>query len=614
MLRLGLGIGIALLSGAALGAPLVPHAPPAAGWARPVSLDPDSDIYLIPPSIQGGTTPSAPAAPGDSKEGKIQALLQRAQELDLKGDFAGALAAMDQALALNPGNAGIPAARAYVHLQMGDVAKATRDVDAAVKLDPADTVVRSARAALAIVNGQTQDAMDIVNDLIREHPDQASFFELRARVHAEQQNMEQALADLGEALRLEPGYTQIHFERAAVFVTIYNWKGALEEVDQFLAAEPDSLLARNIRAYALNGVGRRDEALAEFNTVIAAQPTAQAYYGRAWARLPGDMGQVMADLDTALKMEPNLAGANRLKGQLYFEQGNFQAALGPLGNAVRLVPGDVTGARKLAAAYAGIHQYDAAIRQLDQTAVNHPDVAVLADRCRYKALKKASPDDAIADCDRAARLDPVSDEVREARAFAYQTLGQSGKALDLYKDILTRRPNSAIVHFGRAILELEMHASEQAKADFVAARREDPTIDQRLLPYLKAPAGYEASSPAMTALLVAATQDAPPGSGGGPHRDEVAKEHSKWRPVSIVRPNYPGAAEDDQIQGYVDFEFVIQPDGSVGDPVITTELPEGYGLADAAVKVFPLWKFTPANVNGAPVPTKAFYRFSFKLR
>ena len=37
------------------------------------------------------------------------------------------------------------------------------------------------------------------------------------------------------------------------------------------------------------------------------------------------------------------------------------------------------------------------------------------------------------------------------------------------------------------------------------------------------------------------------------------------------------------------------------------------GLADAAVKVFPQWKFTPASVNGATVPTKAYYRFSFKL-
>jgi TonB family protein len=609
MLRLGLGIGVVLLAGSALGAILAPHAPPAVRWAKPVNLDPDSAIFLIPPGAPSGAGPAKPAAPADPKAQKVTELLERAQQLDLKGDFPGATAAMDQAFAVDPKNAAILAARAYVDLQIGDMARAIRDIDAAAKLNPSDTVVRSARATLAMVNGQSQDAMDIVNGLIREYPDQAQFFELRARVHAEQQNMEQALADLGEALRLEPELTQLHFERAAVFMAMYNWKGALDEVDQFLAQMPDGTLARNIRAYALSGVGRKDEALAEFDKVIAAQPTAEAYYGRAWARLPGDMGQVMADLDTALKINPDLAGAHRLKGQLYHDMGNYSAALGPLGNAVRLMPRDVSAARMLAAAYSGLHQYDAAIRQLDQAAVNHPDVVVLMDRCRYKALKKANLDDTLADCDRAAKYDPLSDEVREAKAFAYQRFGQTGKASDVYDDILTRRPNSAIVHFSRAVMNVELHAPDKARADFIAARKEDPTIDLRVQPYLKAPDGYEATNSQMAALLAKA-KDA---SADGAHKNTY-NSRVKWKPVSIVSPRYPSAAEDDQIQGYVDFEFVIQPDGSVGDPVIQTEMPEAYGLADAAVKVFPLWKFTPENVNGSPVPTKAFYRFSFKLR
>jgi TonB family protein len=567
-------------------------------------------LFLVPPSIPTATGPSGSTELKDPKLRKVADLLDRAEQSALKGDLTGADALMDQAFALDPKNTAIFAARAYVHLEKGDIAGATRVINAGTKLDPSNPAIRSVRATLDLVNGQSQDAMNIVNDLIREYPDQAQLFELRARVHAVQQNMPQALADFGEALRLDPGYTDIHLERAAVLISMNNWKGALEDADQFLAQMPDFMPARFVRASALSGLDRRDEAIAEFNTVIMAQPTAQAYYGRAWARMPGDMGQIMADLDTALKMDPNLAVAQRLKGQLYFATTNFSAAAGPLSNAVRLVPHDVTGARMLAATYAGLHQYDAAIRQLDQAAVNHPDVTVLMDRCRYKALKKASLDDAIADCDRAARLDPISDEVREARAFAYQRFGQTGKAADIYRDIFTRRPNSAIAHFARGVMEAELHATEQAKADFVAARKADPSIDQRVLHYLKAPDGYEDSNPQMKALLAAAK--AAPGDGGRSHEPLAA--HSRWKPVSIVAPNYPIAAEDDQIQGYVDFNFIIQPDGSVSDPTVEAEMPEAYGLADAAVKVFPLWKFTPQSVNGSPVPTKAYYRFSFKLR
>ena len=84
-------------------------------------------------------------------------------------------------------------------------------------------------------------------------------------------------------------------------------------------------------------------------------------------------------------------------------------------------------------------------------------------------------------------------------------------------------------------------------------------------------------------------------------------------PLKIVPPEYPSRADDRQIEGYVDFEFTVLPDGSVGNPKVTAEVPEGYGFAGAAQKVFPRWKFAPELVNGTAVPTQAFYRFSFKL-
>ena len=84
--------------------------------------------------------------------------------------------------------------------------------------------------------------------------------------------------------------------------------------------------------------------------------------------------------------------------------------------------------------------------------------------------------------------------------------------------------------------------------------------------------------------------------------------------MSVIKPYYPAIAEDDEIEGYVDFKFVIEPDGSVGDAKVMAEAPEGYGLADAALKVFPKWKFLPKTVDSKPVSAPASYRFSFKLR
>ena len=611
MLKLALGIGIVFLAGSVWAMDRLPEHPSAA-VLRPVSLDPDSP-YLTPPSAPNGGTDTKPLGGGGPNDERVAEAVARAMQADLNGDFPAAIAAMTQALALDPKNAQILAMRGYVRLQMRDIPGAVRDIDAGVKLNARDVTVRSAQANLYLAQQQTQDAMNIANDLIRDNPEMSQLFELRAHIHLMQQNKEKAAADLDEAVRLSPDNAEVHLERAEFFISVDDWHHALEDVDEFLLQMPDSMPAHNIRGYALTGLGRQQEALREFDKVIAAQPTAQAYYGRAWARPRWQPDDKIADLDAALKIDPKLGGAYRMQGQIYLEEADFPAAIKALGNSLRLMPNDETGARKLAASYAGDRQYEAAIRELDRIADSHPpDVTLLMDRCRYKALKKVGLDDALADCNRAASLDPMSDEVREARAFAYQRFGQTEKALDTYKDILTRRPNSAVVHFGRAVAEAEAHSPEQAKADFAAAREADVNIDLRVASYLVAPKGYE--SPNQGAMTFTAVAKGSSASGGKSPDDKVTGPHSKWRPASIVAPKYPTGAEDDQVEGYVDFVFIIEPDGSVGDPRVEAEMPEAYGLADAAVKVFPKWKFTPQSVNGSPVPTKAYYRFTFKLR
>jgi protein TonB len=80
-----------------------------------------------------------------------------------------------------------------------------------------------------------------------------------------------------------------------------------------------------------------------------------------------------------------------------------------------------------------------------------------------------------------------------------------------------------------------------------------------------------------------------------------------------VPPAYPPRAQENQVEGYVDFDFTIQKDGTVGHPQVITEMPEAYGFADAALDVFSKWKFSPELVEGAPVPAPAKIRVSFRL-
>jgi protein TonB len=85
------------------------------------------------------------------------------------------------------------------------------------------------------------------------------------------------------------------------------------------------------------------------------------------------------------------------------------------------------------------------------------------------------------------------------------------------------------------------------------------------------------------------------------------------RPIQHNDPIYPDRALDQGRAGYVDFNFTIEPDGSVGDLQLVTETPAGFGFAAAAEKAFVRWRFVPKQVNGVPVAARARYRVSFKL-
>jgi protein TonB len=86
------------------------------------------------------------------------------------------------------------------------------------------------------------------------------------------------------------------------------------------------------------------------------------------------------------------------------------------------------------------------------------------------------------------------------------------------------------------------------------------------------------------------------------------------RPIQHNDPIYPDRALDQNRAGYVDFNFTIEPDGSVGDLQLVTETPAGFGFAAAAEKAFAKWRFAPKLVNGVPVAARARYRVSFQLK
>jgi periplasmic protein TonB len=107
-----------------------------------------------------------------------------------------------------------------------------------------------------------------------------------------------------------------------------------------------------------------------------------------------------------------------------------------------------------------------------------------------------------------------------------------------------------------------------------------------------------------------------PGNGGGYGGGEYQPGNGVTSPVLIkeVKPNYTGDAMRAKLQGVVEMEAVVQPDGSVGRVHITRSLDGTFGLDQEAIKAVKQWRFRPGTLKGQPVPVLVNVELTFTLR
>ncbi|MFI8168031.1 tetratricopeptide repeat protein [Streptomyces sp. NPDC085931] len=194
-----------------------------------------------------------------------------------RGDLDAAIADLDRAVALEPGNAWFVALRGEHHRLARHDAEALRDLTEAIRLDPANEFPWASRGA----------------------------------THERAGDPEAALADLNQALDLEPDYAWALARRARVWRALGDSERQLADLDQAVSLTPDWPWAHCERGDALRAAGRDEEAIAALDIALSLDPgyaSAYASRGASLARL-GRHAEALADLDRAVELRPGYAWA-----------------------------------------------------------------------------------------------------------------------------------------------------------------------------------------------------------------------------------------------------------------------------------------------------------------
>ncbi len=105
-------------------------------------------------------------------------------------------------------------------------------------------------------------------------------------------------------------------------------------------------------------------------------------------------------------------------------------------------------------------------------------------------------------------------------------------------------------------------------------------------------------------------------SGSGPYlgRWSAGDPGAEGDVIPIVRiePQFPREALLKGIDGWVEIEFTIEPDGSVSDPKVVDAQPPRIFNRNAIRAIYK-WKFKPRIVDGKPVARRARQRMDFEI-
>ena len=98
----------------------------------------------------------------------------------------------------------------------------------------------------------------------------------------------------------------------------------------------------------------------------------------------------------------------------------------------------------------------------------------------------------------------------------------------------------------------------------------------------------------------------------GDLRMDPAPGYSELIPMVRIQPQYPRQALRDGIAGFVVFDLVINPDGTVKTARPIKSQPRGVFEA-AAMQAIMKWKFRPKVEDGKPVEARGTQQIDFAL-
>ncbi len=266
-------------------------------------------------TLNASAPPDPVASAADTGTGDTLAadeLARRGAASLARHDAAAALADLDRACALDPGNATFFATRASVRMALKEPDKALADFDTALRLDPGQSDARIQRAQIRHFRNEHDATLDDLATLDKTLPPQSQIRLSMALLYESLEMPAQALVQWNDwipahrhDIALEHAWNGRCWVRVELGIELDK---ALDDCDEAVDADPKNASYLDSRAWVYLRLDKLPKARADFDRSLAARPDgAWSLYGRGLVHLrQGETAQAQADLAAARKIEADV--------------------------------------------------------------------------------------------------------------------------------------------------------------------------------------------------------------------------------------------------------------------------------------------------------------------
>lgn len=385
----------------------------------------------------------------------ISARLRLGEHLARDGRFVEARAQLQEALAVDSGNANIWNALGNVCRLESGTPQAQQCYLRAISLDPKLMSAHVNLASLQIQDGEIEQAEKLLRDTLASGLAPPEGFELLSQLYFNQKKLAQARPILEDGVQLHPTSVSLRVALATVLHKLAFHHEALGQLDKARFLSPDDPEIEIRRAMAFEALNRQDEAIDCYELAIKWKPSSEVHYQLAMAQLKSQRYEDARDnLEISCHIDATSALPFLGLGHVYRELRMHSDSLSYYLKAITLAPTSPDAYYYAGLAYYNLLDIDQSRLHLERALQLYPSMALAWAKLGVIDREQGLSDNALTKLHTAVAHDPNYLEAKCQIGVTHQDRGDFDTAGFWFDEVLARSPSYLQARWHKAYAEL----------------------------------------------------------------------------------------------------------------------------------------------------------------